>query len=105
MSQEFTDQSVKELIASGRPVVVDCWATWCAACLRMAPVVDQLAQEYADRVVIGKYNVEEETDIPMDYSVRGLPTLLFFRDGKLVDRLTASQTREAIENKIKALLD
>ena len=105
MSQEFTDQSVKELIESGRPVVVDCWATWCTACLRMAPVVDQLAQEYADRVVIGKYNVEEETDIPMDYSVRGLPTLLFFRDGKLVDRLTASQTREAIEAKIKALLD
>lgn len=104
MALEFTDQTVKEFIASGNPVVVDCWATWCSACVRMMPVVERLAETYSGKVTIGKYNVEDETDIPADYSVRALPTLLFFRDGKLVDRLVGSQTPEAIESRIKALL-
>jgi thioredoxin 1 len=104
MTQEFTDQNVKEIIASGRPVVVDCWATWCTACVRMAPELDRLAETYADAAVIGKYNVEDETDIPEEYAVRALPTILFFRDGKLAARLAGSQTFDSLQEKLKTIL-
>lgn len=104
MLQEFTDQDIKEIIAAGSPVVVDCWATWCTACVKMIPTVERIAADYEGKVTVGKYNVEEETDIPADYAVRALPTLLFFNDGKLVSRLAGSQTYNAIDAKIKELL-
>ena len=59
----FTDENVNEIIASGKPVVIDCWATWCGPCLAMSPLVDELAKEYEGKVVIGKYNVDEEGDL------------------------------------------
>ena len=63
MALQFTDQTALEAIESGKPVVIDFWATWCGPCMRLAPVIDELAQEYADKVVIGKYNVDEESGL------------------------------------------
>lgn len=63
----FTDQNVHDIIASGKPVVIDFWATWCGPCQRMTPIVEELAEEYKDTVVIGKYNIEEENDLAAIY--------------------------------------
>lgn len=101
----FTDSNIQEIIASGKPVVVDCWATWCGPCKAMAPTIDALAEEYADRVVIGKYNVEEESELVDEYRVTSLPTILFFKDGKKAPiRLAGSQSRESLVKKIDELL-
>lgn len=101
----FTDENIQEIIASGKPVVIDCWATWCGPCRAMAPVVDELAQKYDGQVVIGKYNVDEEGDLATDYRVMSLPPVLFFKNGKATDlRLTGSQTRTTLEAKIAELL-
>ena len=65
----FTDQNVHDIIASGKPVVIDFWATWCGPCQRMTPIVEELAEEYKDTVVIGKYNIEEENDLAAQYRI------------------------------------
>lgn len=101
----FTDANIQEIIASGKPVVVDCWATWCGPCKAMAPVIDALAEEYEGKVVIGKYNVEEESELVDEYRVTSLPTILFFKEGKKAPiRLAGSQSRESLTKKIEELL-
>lgn len=105
MAQTFTDQNVKEIIATGKPVVVDFWATWCGPCMGMAPIIDKLADEYADRVVIGKYNVDEESDLSNECRIMSLPTILFFKNGeKTAIRLAGSQTEATLRAKIEELL-
>lgn len=101
----FTDENIKEIIASGKPVMVDCWATWCGPCKAMAPLIDELANEYEGRVVIGKYNVDEESDLATEHRVMSLPTILFFKNGeKAPIRLAGSQTRETLEAKLSELM-
>ncbi len=101
----ITDQNAREIIESGKPVVIDCWATWCGPCKAMAPLIDQLAQEYEGKVVIGKYNVDEEGDLATEYRVMSLPTILFFKNGeKAPIRLAGSQSRETLVAKIEELL-
>lgn len=105
MAQEFTDSNIKEIIATGQPVVVDFWATWCGPCRAMAPTIEQLAQEYEGRVIIGKYNLDNENDFASSNRVLALPTLLFFKNGERTKiRLAGSQTRENIVAKIEELL-
>lgn len=105
MAFTFTDENVEQIIASGKPVMIDCWATWCGPCKALAPLIDELADKYADKVIIGKYNVEDEGDLSTTYRIMSLPTFLFFKDGKKVDiRLTGSQTRETLEAKLNELL-
>ncbi len=105
MAFTFTDENVNEIIESGKPVVIDFWATWCGPCVAMGPVIDELAEQYEGQVVIGKYNVEDESDFSTDNRIMSLPTILFFKDGKKTSiRLAGSQSKETIEEKIKELL-
>lgn len=105
MAFTFTDENVNEIIESGQPVVIDFWATWCGPCVAMGPVIDELATQYDGQVVIGKYNVEDESDFSTDNRILSLPTILFFKDGKKTSiRLAGSQSKETIEEKIKELL-
>ncbi len=105
MAQTFTDENIRDIIASGKPVVIDFWATWGGPCRAMAPAIDQLAQEYEGRVEIGKYNVDEEGDISSEYRIMSLPTILFFKDGKKTDlRLVGSQSIDNLRAKVEQLL-
>lgn len=105
MAQEFTDENIEEIIATGKPVIVDFWATWCSPCMALAPIIEELAEQYKDEVVIGKYNCDEESSFATDHRIMGLPTILFFKDGKPTSiRLSGSQSRAKIEEKIKELL-
>ena len=104
MALQINDENAKELIASGKPVVIDFWAEWCGPCRSIAPSVDELAEEYDGKVIIGKYNVDEGDDISVEYSIRSIPTLLFFKNGKLVDKHVGSASKADLEAKVKALL-
>ncbi len=105
MAQEFTDSNINDIIASGKPVIIDFWATWCGPCRTLGPLVDQLAQEFEGQIEIGKYNCDDEGDFASDNRVMSLPTLLFFKDGKKTDiRLVGSQSYEVLVEKAKALL-
>lgn len=105
MAFQFTDANVNEIIESGKPVVIDFWATWCGPCKAIGPFIDELAEQYEGKVVIGKYNVDDENDLAVKYRVMSIPTLLFFKDGKKTDlRLAGSQSKKDIEAKIEELL-
>ena len=105
MAFTFTDENVKEIIATGQPVVIDCWATWCGPCVAMAPIIDELAKEYEGRAVIGKYNVEDEGELSAEYRIMSLPTILFFKDGQKANiLLTGSQSRQTLVENIEELL-
>ncbi len=105
MSYQFTDANVNEVIESGHAIVIDFWATWCGPCMRLAPAIDKLAEKYADKVVIGKYNVEDETEFATANRIMSIPTILFFKNGEQVKdlRLTGA-TPEQIEKNIEALI-
>ena len=93
MALTFTDENINDYIAGGQPVVVDFWATWCGPCMSMAPIIDQLAEKYDGRALIGKYNVDDEGDFSSEHRIMSLPTLLFFKNGKKTSiRLAGSQT-------------
>lgn len=106
MAQNFTDESVKEIIASGKPVVVDFWATWCGPCNRLTPVIEELAKEFEGKVEIGKYDIEEENDLAAENRIMSIPTLLFFKNGQQVTdlRMAGAQPIEVIRQNIEKLL-
>lgn len=106
MAFKFTDENVQEIIASGQPIIIDFWAPWCRPCMNMSPTIDALAEEYQGKVLIGKYNVDEESEIGEKYRIMSIPTLLFFKNGDIVKdiRLAGSQPKGTIEEKIEQLL-
>lgn len=82
-----TDQDFAQFVKAHPNVVIDAWAPWCAPCHRIAPVLDELAQEYGGRVAIAKINTDENQQTAMKYGIMSLPTLLLFKDGQRVDQL------------------
>jgi thioredoxin 1 len=97
---EVTDATFKEAIENNPLVVVDCWAPWCAPCQIVAPVIEELARDYAGRVLFGKLNVDENREVAMQYQIMGIPTLLVFKNGKLVDRIVGAMPKQTLERKI-----
>lgn len=104
MEFTFTDANLAEEIKKGKPMVVDFWAVWCGPCRLVSPIIEELAGEYAGKVTIGKLNVDENSEAPAMYSVRNIPTILFFKDGQLVDRKVGAQSKETLKKAIDALL-
>jgi len=102
---ELTDETFESEVAKNRLTVVDFWAPWCGPCRMMAPVVDGLAKDYAGKAVFGKLNVDENVSVPTKYQIMSIPTLLVFKNGKLVDRITGAIPRGMLEPRIVKHLD
>jgi thioredoxin 1 len=104
MALQITDASFKELIATGKPVVVDFWAEWCGPCRMIGPVVEELAEEYEGKVIIGKINIDENSEVTDEFGIRSIPTILYFKDGQLVDKVVGVTSKTNLETKLKAIL-
>ena len=104
MEKIITDANFAEIINTDQPVLVDFWATWCGPCRALAPVVEELAHEFAGKAVVGKCNVDDCDDLPMNFGIRSIPTLLFFKNGQLVDKIVGAASKADIAAKLNALL-
>lgn len=103
--KEFNDNNFKqEVIDTGRLAVVDFWAPWCAPCRALAPIFEAVAADYDDRVTMGKFNVDAGISIPAEYGIRSIPTILFFKNGELIDKQLGAVSREALIEKIENLM-
>ena len=104
MALEFTDDNIKEIIESGKPVVIDFWAVWCGPCRMVSPILEELSEEFSGKVEIGKLNVDDNINTPNEYGIRNIPTILFFKDGKLVDKQIGATPKASLKAKVEALL-
>lgn len=104
MALEITDNNFQEFQSEGKLVVVDFWAPWCGPCKVIAPIIEELAEEFKDQVVIGKCDVDENTELPAQYGIRNIPTILFFKNGEVVDKQVGASTKSVLTDKIKGLL-
>lgn len=97
---EITDVTFTEIIQNYSLVVIDCWAPWCGPCYMVAPLIEEMAQDYAGRILFGKLNVDENQEVATRYGIMSIPTLLVFKNGELVDRIIGAMPRKMLEPKI-----
>ena len=101
---QITNENFEGLKNGNLPLVIDIWATWCGPCRAIAPIVEELANEYEGKVVVAKCDVEECDDIAAEFSIRNIPTLIFIKDGAVKDKLVGAVSKAKVEEKIQSLL-
>jgi thioredoxin 1 len=104
MEVQITSENFESLKAGNLPLVVDFWATWCGPCRMLAPVIEELAKEYEGKLVVGKCDVEENEDLAAEFGIRNIPTVLFFKNGDVVDKLIGAQPKAKLVEKFDSLL-
>lgn len=101
----LTDNNFKkEVLESELPVLVDYWANWCAPCRMVTPIIEELANEYANRVKIGKIDIDENPATPTKYAVMSIPTLMFFKKGRVTDQVVGALTKSELKKKIEEII-
>ena len=104
MSQVITNTNISDILAGDKPVMIDFWASWCGPCRMLAPTVEAVENEYEGRVVVAKCNVDDADEVAMQFRIRNIPTLLFFKDGEMVNRLVGAVPKQDITAILDSLL-
>ncbi len=105
MALELTDSNFEtEALNSDKPVMVDFWAEWCGPCRMVGPIVEEVANEYGDKALVGKVNVDHNPGVAQKYGIRSIPTILFFKNGEIVDRQVGAVPKAALVKKLEAHL-
>lgn len=104
MEVKITNENFEGYRNGELPLVVDMWAPWCGPCRMLGPVISELAEDYDGKIVVGKCNVDENEDVAMEFDIRNIPTVLFFKGGKLVDKFVGAASKSTLDEKFRALL-
>ena len=105
MALEITKENFEDIVKNNKVVVVDFWAPWCGPCRMIAPIIEELAEEYKDKgVAVGKINTDEQQELAMQFGIRSIPTVLFIKDGEIVDSMIGAAPKEFYVQKINALI-
>ncbi len=101
MALQITDATLDEVLATDKLVVIDFWAEWCGPCKMIGPIIEQLGEEYKDRVVVGKVDVDNNDEATSKYGIRNIPTVLFIKNGEVVDKVVGAGAKSLFEEKIE----
>jgi thioredoxin 1 len=105
MALELTDKNFDEVVmTSAKPVIVDMWAIWCGPCRMVAPIMEDISKEYAGRVIVGKLDVDNNPGTTSRFGIRNIPTILFFKDGKVVDKQVGAVPKAVLVKKLELYL-
>ena len=104
MEVQITSENFESLKNGAQPLVVDFWATWCGPCRMIGPIISELAQQYDGKITVGKCDVEENDDLAAEFGIRNIPTILFIKDGVVVDKMVGAASKAKLEEKFQALL-
>ena len=104
MALEIKDSNFKELVQQNEYMVVDFWATWCGPCRQIAPYIEELAEEYQGKIAVGKCDVDENDELPGQFGVRNIPTVLFLKNGELVNKSVGAVTKSKLKDLFEDLL-
>ena len=104
MAMQITDTNFEALLAEGKPMIVDFWATWCGPCQLVGPMIDELATEYDGRIIVGKVDVDNNQDFAGKYGIRNIPTVLVFKDGEVVGRQVGVAPKKTYTDALDSLL-
>ena len=104
MAIVLTESNFDEIVKSGKPVMVDFWATWCGPCRAIAPIIDELSTEYEGKAVVAKCDIDATHAIALRFGIRNIPTLLFFKNGEVVDKLVGGNQKATIVAKLNTIL-
>ena len=105
MALQITDQNFEELLAEGKPMLVDFWATWCGPCKKIGPYIEELAEKYSDQAIIGKVDVDDNDNLAIRFGIRNIPTVLFLdKNGEIVDKQVGAAPKAALEAKLQSVL-
>jgi len=104
MALQITDANIEEVLQSDKLVVIDFWAEWCGPCKMVGPIIDQISEEYKDRVVVGKLDVDNNDETTSRYGIRNIPTVLFIKNGEVVDKVVGAGAKTLFTEKVNKLL-
>ena len=104
MEVQITSENFESLKNGAQPLVVDFWATWCGPCRMVGPVISELAAQYDGKITVGKCDVEENEELAVEFGIRNIPTILFFKGGEVVDKVVGAVSKAKLDEKFKALL-
>ena len=104
MEVQITNENFESLKTGSQPLVVDFWATWCGPCRMVAPIIAKLAEKYDGQIVVGKCDVEENEDLAAEFGIRNIPTILFFKNGEVVDKVVGAVSEAKLDEKFQTLL-
>ncbi|MBR4989502.1 MAG: thioredoxin [Bacteroidaceae bacterium] len=104
MAVNVTNDNAKEFMATELPIVLDFSATWCGPCKQLAPIIDELSKEYEGRIAVGKCDIEEADDLTAEYGIRNVPTVIFIKNGQVVDKFVGSKSKGDVQAKFESLL-
>lgn len=104
MEVTITNDNYKEYVKGDLPLMIDFWATWCGPCRQMSPIVEELAKEYDGKVVVGKCNIDEAEDIAMQHGIRSIPTILFIKNGEIIDKTVGAVPKSKLVDKLEKIL-
>lgn len=104
MALQITDANIEEVLKTDQLVIIDFWAEWCGPCKMVGPIIEQISEEYKERVTVGKLDVDNNDDTTSKYGIRNIPTILFIKNGEVVDKIVGAGPKNMFTDKIEKLL-